>query len=159
MVLESILGALVGGAARLAPEVLSFFDKKNERKHELSMLEMSIQLDQIKAKSTVEVASITSHSAIEVAQLSALAEGIKAQGQITGVKWIDGFNALIRPLVAFWWLVVIYTAVLGARFYLLVTADTQTAQAIVMLFGDQEAALVSSIAFFFFVNRQIEKQK
>ena len=32
---SGILGSLFGGIFRLAPEILKFFDKKNERDHEL----------------------------------------------------------------------------------------------------------------------------
>lgn len=32
-----LLGSIFGGVFRLAPEVLKFFDKKNEREHELAM--------------------------------------------------------------------------------------------------------------------------
>jgi len=32
-----LLGSIFGGLFRLAPEVLKFLDKKNERQHELNM--------------------------------------------------------------------------------------------------------------------------
>ena len=32
-----LLGSIFGGLFRLAPEVLKFFDKKNEREHEMAM--------------------------------------------------------------------------------------------------------------------------
>lgn len=40
-----ILGGLFGGIFRLAPEVLKFFDKKNERQHELSMFDRQCELE------------------------------------------------------------------------------------------------------------------
>lgn len=36
MVLDPIMGGALGAVARLAPEVLGFFDKRAERKHELA---------------------------------------------------------------------------------------------------------------------------
>ena len=38
MIAESLLGSLLGGVLRIAPEFLKFFDRKNERLHELSLL-------------------------------------------------------------------------------------------------------------------------
>ncbi len=35
-----LLGSIFGGLFRLAPEVLKFLDKGNERKHELSMFSL-----------------------------------------------------------------------------------------------------------------------
>ena len=34
MIAESLLGGIFGGLLRLAPEVMKFFDRKNEREHE-----------------------------------------------------------------------------------------------------------------------------
>ena len=39
---ETILGSLVGGVFRLVPEVLRWFDRKDERKHELKMQDNSL---------------------------------------------------------------------------------------------------------------------
>ena len=35
--IETLLGGLLGGAFRLAPEVLKWLDRKGERSHELAM--------------------------------------------------------------------------------------------------------------------------
>ena len=40
-----ILGSVLGGVFRLAPEVLKFLDRKNERLHELKMFEQQCQLE------------------------------------------------------------------------------------------------------------------
>ena len=37
--LETLMGGVFGGVLRLAPEVIKFFDAKNERGHELRMVE------------------------------------------------------------------------------------------------------------------------
>src|SRR5690606_9273658 len=42
--MEPILGGLLGGVARLAPEILKFFDRRNERKHELALAEHQLEL-------------------------------------------------------------------------------------------------------------------
>ena len=41
-----ILGGIFGGVFRLVPEVLKFFDKKNERSHELMMFSRQCELEQ-----------------------------------------------------------------------------------------------------------------
>ena len=42
-----IFGSLLGGIFRLAPEVLKYFDKKNERQHELAMFDKQCVQGQI----------------------------------------------------------------------------------------------------------------
>ena len=43
-----VIGSVLGGVFRLAPEVLKFFDKKNERLHELSMFSRQCELEQLR---------------------------------------------------------------------------------------------------------------
>ena len=47
---ETLFGGLLGGLFRLAPEVLKWLDKKDERSHELSMLDKEMAFAQIKAE-------------------------------------------------------------------------------------------------------------
>ena len=45
-----LLGGIFGGIFRLAPEVLKFFDKKNEREHELAMFSRQCELEQLRGQ-------------------------------------------------------------------------------------------------------------
>ena len=40
-----LLGSIFGGLFRMAPEVLKWLDKKNERSHELNMFQFQCQLE------------------------------------------------------------------------------------------------------------------
>ena len=42
--IETLLGGLLGGAFRLAPELLKWLDRKRERGHELSMQDKALCL-------------------------------------------------------------------------------------------------------------------
>ena len=46
--IETLLGGLLGGAFRLAPEILKWLDRKDERKHELSMFDKQLEADKLK---------------------------------------------------------------------------------------------------------------
>jgi hypothetical protein len=45
-----VLGSLIGGIFRLAPEVIKFFDKKDERDHELAMFNQQCQLETLRGQ-------------------------------------------------------------------------------------------------------------
>ena len=45
-----LFGTIFGGLFRLAPEVLKFLDRKNERQHELSMFNRQCELEQIRGE-------------------------------------------------------------------------------------------------------------
>ena len=49
-----LLGSIFGGIFRLAPEVLKFLDKKNERQHELSMFQLQTDLEKLRGEFRME---------------------------------------------------------------------------------------------------------
>ena len=56
--IETILGGLVGGAFRLVPEVLRWFDRKDERKHELRMQDKQLEFQKLMGTQKIEEAQI-----------------------------------------------------------------------------------------------------
>ena len=45
-----LLGSIFGGIFRMAPEVLKWLDKKNERAHELLMFSRQCELEQLRGQ-------------------------------------------------------------------------------------------------------------
>lgn len=156
--IETLLGTLFGGLFRMAPEVMNHMDKKNEREHELKMLSAQNEADAARSANHLAEINATGINALNLAEVAALTEGAKVQGQLTGVKWVDGFNALMRPLLTFWWAIVLYTAALIAQFIVITNSgDVSYVNAVIKLFGVEEKALVSSMISFWFLDRTIRK--
>lgn len=151
--LESLIGTLFGGIFRLVPELFKLYERKDERKHELAMFDMQLKADELKVKQ----AEIQQQTQIELADITALIEGTKAQAQQTGVKWVDGLNGLIRPLLALQWLIVLYPGVVVASFLMAVQAGISPLEAIQQCFGTEEKAMAASIASFWLVDRSLRK--
>src|SRR5690349_13526404 len=104
--MDPIIGGALGAIARFAPEVLGFFDRKDKRKHELAVLAANRTVEQIKADGEFRTKS-----------LEALNSAITTQGQVTGVKWVDAVNALIRPIITIQWVIVLYPMALALQWY------------------------------------------
>ena len=45
--IETLLGGLLGGAFRLAPEILKWLDRKGERGHELAMQDKALEFEKL----------------------------------------------------------------------------------------------------------------
>lgn len=99
--IEALLGGGLGAVARLAPEVLKFFDRKNERKHELALGDQSLRVAQITGAQKLEQTQVEAQSGQLVAALEALKAGLVGQGTVTGVKWIDALSSSVRPVVTY----------------------------------------------------------
>ena len=141
----------------MAPEVLKWMDRKDERKHELAMFDKQLEADRQKGDQTLAQINAQADASIGAAEIQAVIEATKAQSMKTGIKWVDGLNSLMRPLITFWWVVVLYTAALVAQFLFLFDSGADVTQAILALWGVEEKALVASIVSFWFVDRSLRK--
>lgn len=101
MILETAIGGVLGGALRLAPEVLKFFDRKNERKHEALMLDKNTAAEQARAASGLKEVELRADSAQVTSAIGALQEALKGQFQPIGNKFIDGLNFSVRPVLTY----------------------------------------------------------
>lgn len=154
-IITASVGAIAGGLFRLAPEVLKLLDRKDERKHEAVMADKAAALEHAKAASTERLAATQAEQAVSVAELQAIIEATRAQGQLTGVKWVDALNSLVRPILAFQWLIVLWPAITIAGIWLSVLAGTDPIVAIKAAWGVDEKAMASGIAAFWLVDRSL----
>lgn len=156
--IETLLGTVFGGAFRLAPEVIKVFDRKDERKHELALLDKNLEADRLKLEASQKLAETQAEERISASELQAMIEATRAQATQTGVKWVDALSSLMRPLITFWWVIVLYTAALAAQFLQMQAHDVATVDAILRLWGPDERAIVASIVAFWFVDRSLRRR-
>lgn len=155
---SSVLGGgFLGGVLRLVPDVMKAFDRKDERKHELAMFTLQMQADAQRSQEQLDVIN-TQHAAdADTKDLDALIAGVTAQGVHTGIGWVDAVNSLVRPVLTFYWGIVLYSVVLSARLWLLIHHGTPASDAILQLWGPAEMTLVASMFSFWFVDRALRK--
>lgn len=156
--IETLLGTVFGGAFRLAPELIKVVDRKDERKHELALLDKNLEADRLKLEASQRLAETQAEERISAAELQAMVEATRAQATQTGVKWVDAMSSLMRPLITFWWVIVLYTAALAAQFLQMQAHGVATVDAILRLWGPDERAIVASIVAFWFVDRSIRRR-
>jgi hypothetical protein len=156
-VIETLLGTLFGGLFRMAPEVLKWLDRKDERAHELAMFDKQLEADKLKGDQAQRLADTQADATIGAAEIQAIIEATKAQAVQTGIKWVDAFNATIRPLLALQWLIVLWPAVVVAGFALAVQMGADPLVALKAAFGVDEKAMAASVASFWLVDRSLRK--
>ena len=156
---EALFGTLLGGLFRLAPEILKWLDKKDERKHELSMMEYQLKADELRGKIAIDTINAQTEALIGVSELIAIIEATKAQAVQTGIKFVDAINALMRPLITFWWVLVLYTTSMGVQYYMLLKNEFSAGTAVLMVFGPDEKSIAASIISFWFVDRSLRRKR
>ncbi len=155
--IETLLGTIFGGVFRMAPEILKWLDRKDERAHELSMFDKQLEADKQRGQIDIDKINAQADANIGAAEVQAIIEATKAQAVQTGIKWVDAINSLMRPTITFWWVIVLYTAALVAQYVAILDGGTNYLQAILKLWGPDEKAIVASIISFWFVDRSLRK--
>lgn len=153
----ALLGGGLGGVLRLIPEGIRYFSEKKDRDHEFRMTELQLKIDTARSEHEIDKVHAQGDAAAQAGEMQAFIEAIKMQGQLTGVKWIDGLNSSVRPVVTYWWLIlftVYKAALLVSSYYYFTTWDNFIAK----LWTAQDAGTLSMILGFWFVDRSIRKQ-
>lgn len=162
MILETIVGGLLGGAARLAPEVLKLIDRKNERKHELSLLDKNTAAEQARAAAGQKMAETQADSSQVTSAIAALQEALKGQFQPTGNTFIDGLNFSVRPVLTYLIAGPYAVGKLAVFIALLWTGHALDASAVKAAldatYTSADMAVVSGIINFFFLGRVFDRR-
>lgn len=99
-----LFGGLLGGIFRLAPEVLKFFDKKNEREHELAMFARQCELEQLRGQQKLAEIGAQREAAVDVGVMDAFTAAINQQSEMAKAAggWAASLSASVRPVVTYW---------------------------------------------------------
>jgi hypothetical protein len=154
--IETIFGGLLGGLLRLAPEVMTILDKKDERKHELAMFDKQLEADKQKGEQALAEGAQAQDTARIAGGLSALVEGIKGQSQLTGVKWIDGITQSVRPFVTYW-LLLLYIGAKASTMWVLYHSGGTIPQVLQNAYGPEDMSMLAGVLNFWFLSRVFEK--
>lgn len=168
-ILTAIGGGLLGGILRLIPEFLKLFTLKRDQDHEFRMTKMQQEIDKDRSQHRIdETYAGAGYEAIK-GEMVALSEALKSQGQMTGVKWVDGLNQSVRPIVTYWWMalftlvkaVFLVVALVELWINLKSAALVQEKIRVIREFGNSawtsdDAATLSMILGFWFVDRAMK---
>jgi len=103
-----LLGSIFGGLFRMAPEVLKFFDKKNERAHELLMFTRQCELETLRGQQKLAEIGAQREAAMDVGVMDAFNNAIVQQAEMVKAAggWAASLSASVRPVVTYWILLV-----------------------------------------------------
>jgi hypothetical protein len=99
-----LLGSIFGGIFRMAPEVLKWMDKKNEREHELNMFKFQCDLEAQRGAQKLAEIGAQREAAIDVGVMDAFNNAITQQEEMVKAAggWVASLSASVRPVVTYW---------------------------------------------------------
>jgi hypothetical protein len=154
-----ILGGIFGGIFRLAPEVLKFFDKKNERTHELAMFQEQCKLEQLRGEQKLAEIGAQREATVDAGVLDAFNAAINQQTEMVKAAggWAASLSASVRPVVTYWILLLWSFVHLWFAWNAWATGAAPTEVFKTMMSADF-SALVSGTLNFWFLDRALMKR-
>lgn len=154
--IETLLGGLLGGAFRLAPEILKWLDRKGERGHELAMQDKALEFEKLRGAQRMDEIGAAADGAWNTGAIEALKEAVAAQGQRSGIGWADALSASVRPVITYWFMA-LYCAAKTVTFAAGVSAGAGWGDAILHAWTDADQALWAGVLNFWFLGRVFDR--
>lgn len=154
--IETLLGGLLGGAFRLAPEILKWFDRQGERGHELAMQDKALEFEKLRGASRMGEIGASADAAWNTGAIEAFKEAVAGQGRPSGVKWADALSSSVRPVITYWFMA-LYCAAKTAAFAAALSAGADWGTAVLHAWTDADQALWAGVLNFWFIGRVFDK--
>lgn len=154
--IETLLGGLLGGAFRLAPEILKWFDRQGERSHELAMQDKALEFEKLRGAQRMAEIGASADAAWNSGAIEAFKAAVASQGQPSGIKWFDGLSSSVRPVITYWFMA-LYCAAKTAAFAAAVSAGADWGTGVLHAWTEADQALWAGVLNFWFLGRVFDR--
>ena len=155
---ETLIGGALGGLFRVVPEVLSFFDRKSERDHELSLQDKQLAFEKLRGQQKLQEIGAPADAAWDTEGIKALQAAIKGQAKHPGFKIVDALSASVRPVITYL-LMALYCAAKVFAFVGVPYAGAGWQAAVLASWTPADQALWAGILNFWFLGPVFDKKR
>lgn len=150
----ALLGAIFGVISSFLPEVIKYFKAKEDRKHELAVMDRQMQMAAQGHQQRLEEINVQADVAQEQLALQA------SKVDKSGVRWVDALLALVtglvRPTITYSYFA-LYALVKWAILAQIVAQGASMSQALASVWTETDMAVYSTIMGFWFSGRLLQK--
>lgn len=152
--IETLLGGVFGGLLRLAPELIKTFDRGNERKHELAMLNAEMEFAKVRG----DIAMRQTEATMTITELNTMAEAIKEQSTTAqAAGWfVAALSALVRPMITYAF-VGVYFLVKVVSYLIALDQGGEWREVLINLWNQDDVTILFMIISFWFIGRVYER--
>lgn len=150
----SLLGSALGFASSFAPKVMDYFQDKQDKAHELKLVEAQTDSQLKLGEQRMEIA-------INSAQIEEIIAAHKEQASTVrkGSRWLANLSGSIRPVVTYVF-VTEFVIINGAIAYLVLTGENGfTVENLKSILNEDFMGLLSAMVSFWFGNRTFGKRQ
>ena len=146
----TLLGSLLGFLSSTFPDLLKLWQDRADRQHELAILDRQMEQMRLGHNQRLEAIGLEA----DIAESRAL---YQHDSQPSGVRWVDGLRASVRPLITYAFFL-LFTAVKVSALIVLVNEQRMTLiEALPQIWDPETQALFAAVMSFWFGQRALAK--
>ena len=145
----TLLGSLLGFGTSFLPEILNFFKKSQENKHELQKMQMEIEL--MAKRSELKIKELDKQAEIKET------EGLYKHDSVDAGGFINALRGSVRPIITYAFFSLFVAIKVTALLALMQNGGMGLTMALDTIWDDQTAGLFASIRSFWFGSRAVSK--
>ena len=145
----TLLGSLLGFGTSFLPEVLNFFKKSQENKHELQKMQMEMEL--MAKRSELKIQELDKEAEIKET------EGLYQHDNVDAGGCINALRGSVRPIITYAFFSLFVAIKVTALLSLMNQSGVSLNMALDTIWDDQTAGLFAAIMSFWFGNRAVSK--
>ena len=145
----TLLGSLLGFGTSFLPEVLNYFKRGQEQKHELQRMKMEIEL--MAKRSEFKIQELDKEAEIKEA------EGLYKHDSVDAGGFINALRGSVRPIITYAFFSLFVAIKVTALLALMQNGGMGLTMALDTIWDDQTAGLFASIMSFWFGSRAVSK--
>lgn len=150
----ALIGAALGLLGSVFPRLIGLFESRQNHRQELEMLKLQseFQMQMAAAGHAAKMAEINAN-----ADIASEAMAMRAAMKPSGNRFMDAFNAFVRPFLTLCFFG-LYAAVKVGQYFILLD-DAGAASSTTSLWNQEDWAIWAAIITFWFGNRTFNKER
>lgn len=157
----ALLGAIGGGALRILPELIEAWRHRNDPANTLELAKLELEKTRAELANKLELAQTRAQftdaqaaAVSQIAQSTAQVVAQQAQAHLSGIRWVDGTNLLVRPIVTLW-LLALYSLYKALTVYIAIKQGASLDDVAAVMWTPDDVAIFSGAITFWFVDQSI----
>jgi hypothetical protein len=148
----ALLGSVLGLFGSVLPEIAKFFQDKRDKKHELEMLRLQAENADKLRDYDAKLFAAQAEANFDIAEQERIA--VQQKNDRTDIKWVDAFNAVIRPTIALGFLLLY--AFIKIMAIVNIGADVFVSNPW-LVWNDEDSAIWAGVISFYFGSRAFKR--
>jgi hypothetical protein len=145
----TLLGSLLGFGTSFLPEILNYFKRGQEQKHELQKMQMEMEL--LAKRSELKIKELDKEAEIKET------EGLYQHDSVDAGGFINALRGSVRPIITYAFFGLFVAIKVTALLALMNHDGMGLSMALDIIWDDQTAGLFAAIMSFWFGNRAVSK--